>query len=197
MSIAQNMIAFEVCRRSLRNDLAAYLRNRFFNFRPIDKLLAAKSLDYIGLNYYTRNLIDTLSWSGAELFTAVCANGHDNRAKNSLGWEVYPEGLYRLLTKLKKYKVPVFILENGICTQDDSQRWDYIREHLKQMHRAMSGGAEVVGYLYWSLLDNFEWDKGFVPRFGLCEVDYSDFKRTPRGSAVKLAKVAATGVLEE
>jgi beta-glucosidase len=197
VSIAHNMIAFEACRKSLRNKLAVHLKNRLFNFRLLDKLSREKTLDFIGLNYYTRHLIDTQSWSLNELLSNTCSKGHDLLAKNSLGWEIYPEGLYTLLAALKKYRLPVFILENGICTEDDSLRWSFIREHLKQLRKASLEGVDVIGYLYWSLMDNFEWDKGFSHRFGLCAVDYSNFKRSPRGSAGKFAQVARTGVLEE
>ncbi len=197
VSIAQSMVAFVACKKSLGNNLAVYLRNRLFNFKLVNKLMRAKTLDFIGLNYYTRHLIDTRCWSIGELLTSTCNKGHDILAKNSLGWEIYPQGLYDLLAALKKYQLPVFILENGICTEDDNQRWNYIREHLKQIRRALDNGVDVIGYLYWSLLDNFEWDKSFGPRFGLCAVDYSDFKRTPRESAKKFAQVARTCVLEE
>ena len=197
VSIAHNMIAFTACRESLRNKLAVRLRSGLFNFRLLEKLSREKTLDFIGLNYYTRHLIDTQNWSLNELLTSTCGQGHDRLAKNSLGWEIYPEGLYELLSSLKKYQLPVFILENGICTEDDSLRWGFIREHLKQLRKAMLEGADVIGYLYWSLMDNFEWDKGFSPRFGLCAVDSSDFKRSPRESAGKFAQVARTGILEE
>ena len=103
--------------------------------------------------------------------------------------------MYDLLIKLKKYKLPVMITENGICTLDDTQRWEYIVEHLKSIHRAMEKGASVTGYLYWALLDNFEWDKGFGPRFGLIDMDYKTQQRTVRESAVKFSEVCKTGVL--
>ena len=87
------------------------------------------------------------------------------------------------------------ITENGICTQDDDLRWDYIREHLLQMHKAMQEGVKVIGYIYWSLIDNFEWDKGFTPRFGLVHVDYRSQQRIIRQSARKLAEVFKTKMI--
>ena len=197
VSIAQNMVHFSSCKKSPSNSLAVYLRNKLFNFRLIDKFKKANALDYIGLNYYTRNLIDTGGWSVGDLLINTCANNQDNLPKNSLGWEIYPQGVFDLLMGLKKYKLPVFVLENGICAEDDNLRWDYIRGHLKQIHKALDNGVEVSGYFYWSLMDNFEWDKGFAPRFGLCAVDYSDFKRLPRESARKFAQVISAGELEE
>ncbi|MCU0650716.1 MAG: family 1 glycosylhydrolase [Candidatus Omnitrophica bacterium] len=101
-----------------------------------------------------------------------------------------------MLTALIRYKLPIFILENGICTDDDAQRWEFIRGHLSMVHKAIENGAKVIGYTYWSLLDNFEWDKGFVPRFGLIEVDYRTQARTVRESAKKLAQACLTNSLE-
>ncbi|MDP2938027.1 MAG: family 1 glycosylhydrolase, partial [Candidatus Omnitrophota bacterium] len=109
---------------------------------------------------------------------------------------IYPEGLYSLLLKLKKYGLPIFILENGICTQDDNLRWDFIREHLRNIHMAMEEGVKLLGYIYWSLIDNYEWDKGFGPRFGLIEVDYNTYKRAVRESAQKYSLVCKTGKLD-
>jgi beta-glucosidase len=101
--------------------------------------------------------------------------------------------MYKLLISLKKYNLDVMITENGICTQDDALRWDYIREHLEELRRALGQGVRVIGYIYWSLIDNFEWDKGFAPRFGLVAVDYQNYKRTIRPSAIKLAEIFKNG----
>jgi len=88
-------------------------------------------------------------------------------------------------------------LENGISTDDDSLRWDFIHEHLKNLALAMEKGVRVLGYLYWSLIDNFEWDKGFSPRFGLIEVDYNTYERSIRQSARKYADICKTGILDD
>ena len=94
---------------------------------------------------------------------------------------------------LKRYSLPVFILENGICTDDDTLRWDFIRRHLIKLSEAITSGVKVLGYIYWSLIDNYEWDKGFSPRFGLIEVDYKNFSRKIRESAKKFSKVCLEG----
>ncbi len=127
----------------------------------------------------------------------TCKDPSHHLKKNSLGWEIYPRGLYDLLIRFKQYNRPLMITENGICIDDDNIRWEYIRGHLKSVHRAMQEGARVLGYLYWSLLDNYEWDKGFLPRFGLVEVDYNSYGRRPRESARKFAAVCTTGRLED
>ena len=100
-----------------------------------------------------------------------------------------------MLLDLKKYKLPVIVSENGTCTNDDNERWEYIQSHLKSVHMAMEQGVNVTGYLYWSLMDNFEWAQGFAPRFGLIDVDYKTQQRTVRDSAKKYAQVCKTGVL--
>ncbi|MDD5108430.1 MAG: glycoside hydrolase family 1 protein [Candidatus Omnitrophica bacterium] len=193
VSVAANLQAFEICQPTLKNRLAQYLRHKLYNLYFIEELLRKKSLDYIGINYYSRSLVDVRSWKIRALLLDTCRYNHDPLPKNSLGWDIYPQGLYKLLIALKKYNLPVLITENGICTEDDNLRWDYIRGHLEQLHRAIGQGVKALGYIYWSLIDNFEWDKGFEARFGLVHVDYQNQKRTIKASAKKLAQVTYSG----
>lgn len=189
VSIAKNLRAFEYEFNTLKNRLAVLLRNKLFNFRLIDILVHKRSLDFIGINYYTRDVLDVKGWSLRHLFLDTVQESGSSLLKNSLGWDIYPQGLFNLLLRLKKYGLPIFILENGICTTNDNQRWDFIYEHLKCVQRAIEAGTEIIGYLYWSLLDNYEWDKGFAPRFGIIDVDYATSMRTVRESAKKFAQV--------
>lgn len=195
VSIAANLQAFEICTPTLKNKVAIYLRHKLYNLYFIERILRKKTLDYIGVNYYSRSLVDARSWRIRSLLLDNCSSNHHPLPKNSLGWDIYPQGLYKLLVALKKYNLPILITENGICTEDDSLRWDYIREHLVELHKAISQGVKVIGYIYWSLLDNFEWDKGFGPRFGLVHVDYQSQKRTIKESARKFAAVAKSGAI--
>lgn len=181
VGVAHHMPAVEIHQQYLINKIRLVFRDFILNFAMLNKWHRAKAMDFIGINYYSRNVVGR--------------NINLPRGKNTLGWDIYPQGLYNILLKLKKYHRPIIITENGICTADDEQRWDFIAEHLKAVHRAMTDGVDVRGYLYWSLLDNFEWDKGFGPRFGLVEMDYQTFKRTVRPSALKLAQVFQDGVL--
>jgi len=197
VSIAKNVQAFEPCTGTLKNRLATYLRDKFYNFDVLKKLTAHQSLDFIGINYYSRNLVDTKSWLPPHLFIDVCKDGCSRLKKNSLGWDVYPQGLYHLLLRFHRFSLPVFVLENGICTDDDTLRWEFIYEHLRHIAMAMEKGIQCLGYIYWSLIDNYEWDKGFGPRFGLIETDYNNYKRTIRESARKFAQVCKTGILEQ
>jgi beta-glucosidase len=196
VSIAHNMISFVPCKGTPLNRFAAWFRDSLYNREILHKLSAARSLDYIGINYYTRNLIDARGCTMDEIMAHVCREDHDVLPKNSVGWEVYPQGIYEMLVKLKSFRLPVVILENGFCGPDDRQRWEFIRDHLAQVHRALADGVRVKGYVYWSLLDNFEWEKGFTPRFGLVEVDYATFQRRIRESAMKYAEICRTGELE-
>ncbi len=194
VSIAQNVMAFVPCTQAFKNRFAASLRHKWYNLGFIEKI--HKSLDFIGVNYYSRQLVDLKGRGIANFAWDVCEKNHFPTKKNSLGWDIYPQGLYDLLLKLKKFNLPIMITENGICTLDDQLRWEYLSGHLKSIYLAMEKGVKVTGYLYWSLMDNFEWDKGFAPRFGLIDIDYSTYKRTIRESATKFARVCKTGVLE-
>ncbi len=196
VSFSQHMQAFVPCTSSVKNRFAAFLRHKWFNLGLIDQFVRHKALDFIGINYYSRQRVDLKRWGLRNLIADVCESDHHPVKKNSLGWDIYPEGLSDLLLRLKKYNLPVMITENGICTGDDMMRWEFIAGHLRSIHKAMEQGVPVTGYLYWSLLDNFEWDKGFGPRFGLIEMDYKTQQRTVRESAKKFAKVCETGILK-
>jgi beta-glucosidase len=101
---------------------------------------------------------------------------------NDLGWEIYPEGLYQLIMHVKNQRnKPVFITENGIADRSDRYRAPFIVAHLQQIMRAINEGADAMGYLHWSLMDNYEWQEGYRPeaKFGLFRInrDVSDGKQ--------------------
>jgi len=200
VSIAQHLMDYIPHKKDLKNQLAVYLRDRLYNMGFLERIIRyspeRKHLDFIGLNYYSRQVVDPKKFGLENLAMDVLDKKYTRCPTNSLGWAIYPKGIYDLLLELKNYGLPVMITENGICTEDDNQRWEFIYSHLSYIHRAMSKGVEVIGYLYWSLMDNFEWDKGFAPRFGLIKVDYATLKRTLRRSARKFAKVCKAGVLK-
>lgn len=198
VSVAKNLQAFARQDNSLPNKCAVYLRNAYFNSYIIEKLKHSNALDFIGINYYTRMLVNAKTWSLKGLFLdKLDDSAQPDFKKNSLGWDIYPQGLYDLLLSFKKFDTPLMILENGICTADDALRWDFIRLHLEKLYLAMTKGVNILGYIYWSLLDNYEWDKGFGPRFGLIEVDYKTYARRIRESARKFAQVCRSGKLPQ
>lgn len=151
----------------------------------------SRQLDFIGANYYFHNRIkiSPLSFPFAE-------TDNENKEMSDTGWEIYPEGIYYLLKDLKKYDLPIYITENGIADATDKKRMKFIKEHLKYIHKAINEGADVGGYLYWSLFDNFEWDSGFAKRFGLIEINYkNDLETTIRPSAKQFAEICKSSFL--
>ena len=110
-------------------------------------------------------------------------------ARTGLDWPIEPEGLTQTLLDLRRYErlPPIHITENGCAYPDtvdspDDARIAFIESHLRALSAAMAAGVDVRGYFYWSLLDNFEWARGYGPRFGLVHVDYATQVRTPKAS---------------
>ena len=142
----------------------------------------AAPLDFLGINYYTRSVVRA---SVGE----VPAEGAEH---TEMGWEVYPDGLYRLLVHLQTvYEPPeLYITENGAAFADtrengrvpDSKRVSYLEGHLDAVVTAIAEGVPVRGYFLWSLLDNFEWAFGYSRRFGIVYVDFDTLERVPKDS---------------
>ena len=113
-----------------------------------------------------------------------------NQVLSDLGWDVSPEHIeYALVRLWEKYHLPIMITENGIADAGDTLRREWLVTTISAMQLAQQQGVNLLGYLHWSLLDNFEWDKGRWPRFGLAEVDYRTYQRTLRPSALWFGKV--------
>ncbi len=143
--------------------------------------LQAPYADFIGIQYYTRKLIDI----------------KPRLPKTDMGWEIYPKGLYDVLLEMKKFKKPIIITENGIADSKDTKREKFIDSHLKMAHKAIEQGVDLRGYFYWSLLDNMELADGFEKRFGLVEIDYKDgLKRKIRESAYKYVEICKNNSLD-
>jgi beta-glucosidase len=167
------------------------------------------TLDLLGVNYYTRTV--TKYDPKFPVVSAVQTQPEGNEYSGM--WEIYPEGIFTLLTRIwkdyfslsttgnepVKTKMPeIMITENGVPVPDgidfdgrvrDGRRIRYLRDHLFQVQRAMQAGIPVKGYFHWSLMDNFEWALGYAPRFGLVYVDYETLKRTIKDSGRWFSKV--------
>ena len=209
VGISQQALIFAPCSsRSLWDRISAGLRDRVINHLFIRALIRgkarifgvfsirlpkAKTLDFIGINYYTREYVRNRGFLLSDILGSECGLENPLIRKNSLGWEVYPQGLYSFIKAFSKYKLPILVSENGICTNNDTERGEFIVDHLKYVARAMKEGAPVIGYLYWSLLDNYEWADGFDPRFGLIEVDFETQERKVRESAKKFRDIIRSG----
>ena len=102
-------------------------------------------------------------------------NINESHDVSDLGWEIYPEGIFDILTDVAD-DIPIYITECGIASTNDDRRNRFLIMYLQEVARAIKAGVNVRGFFYWSLLDNFEWHRGFDPRFGLIEVDlvYTD-----------------------
>ncbi len=166
------------------NNLAAKIGSWIMNNFYLNKI--QNHADFLGIQYYSRGL---LKFS----FKGVLPNIEQVRVINQqsdMGWEVYPQGLYNYIRILKKYNKPFMLTENGIADKNDTLRETYIKEYLKTVHQVIQEGTPVLGYLYWSFIDNLEWDKGFWPKFGLVEFNKQTFERTVRPSAIEYGKIA-------
>ncbi len=149
------------------------------------------TLDWFGLNYYTRWMV-----SGLGPVPHVTRRG---APVNDLGWEIWPEGFERALASVARFGKPILVTENGVADAKDAFRPRAIVDFATAMHRAIARGADVRGYLHWSLLDNFEWAEGFHGAFGLYAVDFDDpaRPRTRRRSADVLARIARANAVTD
>jgi beta-glucosidase len=154
----------------------------------------ANSLDFIGLNYYSREMA-TFDFRRPETYFGSFFT-HPSHPKTAAGWEIYPEGMYRVLKFLARFGKPILVTENGVADERDELRPSFLISHLRQIHRAIAEGVPVKGYLHWSALDNFEWAEGRRLRFGLIHVDYETQRRTVKPSGELYAKICAAGGLD-
>ncbi len=149
------------------------------------------ALDFYGLNYYTRWRVRSLSPD-----PHVATPG---ATLNDLGWEVWPDGFRRALVAAARFGAPVLVTENGVADARDSLRPRALLDFAGAMHAAIAQGVRVLGYLHWSLLDNFEWADGWHGAFGLYGVDFADpaLPRVRRRSAEVLARLARANAITD
>ncbi|XP_044363890.1 beta-glucosidase-like SFR2, chloroplastic isoform X1 [Triticum aestivum] len=167
-------------------DVAAVtIANSMTLFPFIDSI--CDKLDFIGINYY-----------GQEVISGPGLKHVENDEYSESGRGVYPDGLFRILLKFnERYKslnIPFIITENGVSDETDLIRKPYILEHLLAIYAAILMGVRVVGYLFWTTSDNWEWADGYGPKFGLVSVDRANnLARKPRPSYYLFTKVVTTG----
>jgi beta-glucosidase len=140
------------------------------------------SFDHVGINYYMR----VLCRGGGERDVVLGGSrrsAEPDRLVDEMGWEYFPEGLHRNLVRLSELGKPIYVTENGMATLDDAARTTHLLAHLTEVARAIRDGADVRGYFYWSLMDNFEWAEGYCRHFGLVAVDRDTLERRPRPAA--------------
>jgi len=158
--------------------------------------IIATPTDFLGVNYYTRAIVRSEAIPEEENTPREVRKG----SVTENGWEIHPDGLYRLLIRLKNEYGPdaIHITENGASYGTppdgdgrvrDTRRIQYLREHLIACHRAIADAVPLKGYFVWSLMDNFEWIEGYQQRFGIVWIDYKTLKRIPKDSAFWYRKV--------
>jgi beta-glucosidase len=166
-----------------------------------DMALIRQPLDFIGINYYTRNVTrhDDAAWP---LRAAMVRQKQATYTET--GWEVFPQGLTDTLLWFKQRygPLPLYVTENGAAFYDppvaeggridDPLRVDYFRKHLGAIAEAIRQGVDLRGYFAWSLFDNLEWSLGFTKRFGIVHVDFESLVRTPKASAAYYAQAIAS-----
>jgi len=174
--------------------------------KPGDMDLVRAPLDFIGVNYYFRQLISAIPPGPGEDATGIHHFDAHDGPLTDFAWEVWPDGFYNLLMRIShEFKgVPIEITENGCSYLDtpddngrvpDKRRIEFMRGYLDALGHAMLFGANVRAYHHWSLLDNFEWAEGYTQRFGLTYVDFRTQKRTIKDSGYWYAQLAANGKL--
>ena len=147
------------------------------------------TLDWIGLNYYTRSLVAFDRGAKGTLYGRL-SHAPDAELLDGGYGELYPQGLHRALKRMARLGIPIYITENGIPDSDDDQRPRALLQHLHQVWRALQWNFPIQGYYHWTLVDNFEWADGWTLRFGLIGLDPETGERTPRPSADLYAAIA-------
>jgi beta-glucosidase len=205
VGIAHNMIDFKPDRKwhPIENALTQVFK-RFYNRSWLDAITGKKqhfgvtgiipyaeqvrealgrvTTDFIGINYYTKAYVQWRPKAPASERPAELPLGLSFARRtedvSDMGWAIHPQGFQRMIELAASYGMPIYITENGIADREDRLRERFLKEHLDVMDRARCAGIDIRGYYYWSLLDNFEWIKGFGPRFGLYRVDYETLERS-------------------
>ncbi len=208
VGVAHHLRIFDPADHRKLTQIAVKLINRVFQGMFLEGMTTGKSLfplllkrprsmqvfaDFMGVNYYSRDMvrgvINPLILFG-ERFVAKGSKTND------LGWEIYPEGLKKICKEVyQKYRLPIYITENGVCDQDDKYRQTFIYEHLQQLVEAETEGVDIRRYYHWSLLDNLEWAEGQSARFGLYYNDFESQQRMLRKSGEYFGQICETKTL--
>jgi beta-glucosidase len=215
VGIAQNMIAFKPDRPWYPIDrILTRVFDRFYNRAFLEavvgrrqrfgvpglipsppQVMAARgraTADFIGVNYYTKAYVRFGKSKAAEGSISeapiTVSFARPGEPASDLGWSIYPEGFGQMIRLAASYGKPVYITENGIADAADAHRPSYVESHLGEIAKARADGVDVRGYYHWTLMDNFEWIKGFVPRFGLYAVSHPGLERKRTRGAEALAR---------
>ncbi len=209
VGFAINMRLFDPATSASPLDKAmAWFHNRYYNdvfpmatldgrirlpFRREIVPYAAGTMDFLGVNYYTRDLVSFAPWPRegfsrrSSLPGAVISDGGYG--------EIYPEGLLRAVRWAARFGRPIFITENGVPDAADLHRPRFLVTHIHQLWKALRAQMPVLGYYYWTLVDNFEWERGWTQRFGLWSLDPQTQERILRPGGEVYAAVCTANAL--
>ena len=177
-------------------ELVLKIFNRYMPKNFLEDLkLISKKIDWLGVNYYTRSIIE--KDPNEKYVKLKIVKG--NLPKTDMGWEIFPEGLPLLIKSLvENYTkdLPLHITENGMANNDllndgkidDYERINFYAKHIQEIYNLLTYGLPIKSYFAWSLLDNFEWSYGYNKRFGLVHVNFENQNRTPKASWFEFKK---------
>ena len=207
---AQYLRGFEAARPGFPPDRwAAHWQHQLFNmgwvnavhsgrFRMLQRSVPVPecrgTCDWLGVNYYTRDLVAFDLRHPLELFGRRQFAPDDVLSEQGF-IASHPAGLFRALGEMQKFGWPMFVTENGVEDAPDNMRPAYLLEHLRALWQAVCFNFPVHGYFHWSLVDNFEWERGWTQRFGLYALDVDTQVRTPRSSAKLYAEICRANAI--
>jgi beta-glucosidase len=176
ISFAKNNQCIRSYNNKIWNKVVAKVFKWFTNYLQIE--LVKKYMDYIALNYYFQT---HMGIRGIE-------NG--NERVSDLGWWFKPKGIEGVIKDLYcRFNLPILITENGIADSSDRNRREWIEKTIGSISECIREDVNLIGYLHWSLLDNFEWAEGFWPKFGLVSIDSDTKRRVVKDSGVFYSKI--------
>jgi beta-glucosidase len=185
-ALIMSVHSLPVWRRNYLKDPTAAAYNTMMrqNFDHLDAVYDV--CDIIGINYYYSQDADILDF----IFRG---QGEMGPNYTQMGWKIDPKGIYDIVKQVGlRYQKPMVIVENGFGTQNELKRVKYVRDHINQIRRALADGYDVRGYFAWTLVDNYEWTEGFVPKFGLSRMDPETKQRILEPSGEFFAQVIKT-----
>jgi beta-glucosidase len=209
IGVAHNVTAFAPSRgRSVMDRLLAYVAHTSYNMGVVEAFATGRwdlfvppatrirgrrddlpsTLDVFGVNFYSRL---HLQWPGKRLIGDFHYRDETRHGITDNGWEIVPHAMIDLLRDVSRVNLPLVVTENGVADATDRLRPLFLARHIHAIRRAERAGVPIHGYLYWSLLDNYEWLDGFGPKFGLYEVDRTTMERTPRSSVESFRRLGA------
>lgn len=184
--VTSHRLAFKIIKRKHPNIKISVVKHvRVFlsaNKNPVNRLLAS-IMQYFQTYRFMNALRGEYDEIGLNFYRVTEFGGVRNFLTTDMDWKVFPSAIYYALKILSKYEKPLFVAEGGVADEDDDIRAQYISQEVTGMKKAMSEGVNVIGHMYWSMMDNYEWALGTGKRFGLVEINYQTLERKIRSSA--------------